>query len=298
MSMRTLLAGSLVCLALGSPTWAGDPPPGPGGPPETLTPKKASAMLKKEIASHLKFQKGELGSILKEVCGTIKEIENSLKDDSFSVDDLMDGAINEMGIFLSDVNNLHNTVVNQINFDAEQLLISLQDEAGIPDAFLQDSCNTLDKGLAKAQKATDAAVAKIRKKLKALNKKSQKKQDVALASCLASPDPVAIAPNPEEVAPAAFKDLKADAMISSSDGQICIAGQFSGEPGVSVDVTVTLGGEDFTLTAETDGCRWNVCFKDGEGLDAPLDRGNYIFEIREFDVDGTLDSICEGFGVP
>jgi hypothetical protein len=298
MSTRTLLAGSLFCLALIPNVVASDPPPGPGGPPETLTPKKASAMLKKTIAGHLKYQKGELGSILKEACGTIKEIESSLKDDSFSVDDLMDAAINEMGIFLSDVNNLHNTVVNQTNFDAEQLLISLQDEAGIPDAFLQDSCNTLDKGLGKAQKATDAAVAKIRKKLKALNKKSQKKQDVALTSCIESPDPVAIAPNPEEATPPAVKDLKADSMISSSDGQICLGGQFSGEPGISVDVTVTLGGEDFTLTAETDGCRWKACFKDGQGLDAPLDRGNYIFEIREFNVDGTQDSICEGFGVP
>ncbi len=269
-----------------------------GSSPPPLTAKKASGKLKKAIAGHLKYQKGEYSDIMEEFCEQVDLLTDILKEGAFKVDEVMEAMINEMGVALRDINDVHNDVVNQTNFDAEQLLVQLDSSQGFPDAFIMGECDTLDKGLAKAGKAAEIAVKKMRAKLKAFNKKAMKAAELATIGHVDTPDPVSIAPNPDHPAGPPVKDLKAGATFSSSEGNVCLTGTYSGDSGVSVDVTVMVGGMPFTLGATTSGCTWQVCFSDGSGLDAPLDPGNYSFEIREFDVDGTLDSICTSAGVP
>jgi hypothetical protein len=271
-----------------------------GSSPPPLTPQKASKELKKAINSHLKFQKKDTNELVKEFCQALSELEDGLNaDKGFAADDYLDAAINEMGLLLSEINDTANTVVNTINFDAEQLLIQLGSEkSSIPVAFLEGSCSHLDKALQKVRDTLDKATQKMRSKMKAFGKKAAKKQDLAMNSAVDSPEPVAIAPNPDEPAPAANKDLNAEASLSGSNGMLCLTGQYSGDPGVSISAEVTLNGMPFGQSATVSGCRWTVCFGRPGSSEGALPPGNYSIEVREFNVDGTLDTVTETFGVP
>ena len=269
------------------------------GSPPPLTPQKASKALQKAINSHLKFQKKDTNAKVKEFCVELAELEEGLNDDSgFAADDYLDAAINQMGLLLEEINTTANTVVNTINFDAEQLLIQLGTvESPLPAAFLEGACGSLDKALAKVADTLEKATKKLRAKMKAFAKKALKKQALEIASWAEAPEPVAIAPNPNEPPPPPVKDLKAMAGISGSNGMLCLNGQFSGDPGVSVSAEITLDGEPFGQAATVNGCTWSVCFGRPGSSEGALPPGNYSVEIREFNVDGTLDTIVETIGV-
>ena len=290
MTTRSVVTGLLALTLLAVPALQA----GSGSPPP-LTDKKASKQLQKEINSHLKFQRQETNRIVKDFCFAIDEFEDYLKDDSFEAECLVENLINEMGFQLGMLHENSTTVLNTINFDAEQLLIQVE---GIPDAFLEGACSSLDKAKDKVRDTLDKATDKMRAKMKSFAKKARKVQDLGVAAVFVPPEPVAIAPDPVAPPVPQVKDLKAEARMSASNGMLCISGTYSGDPGISVSAEITLNGKQYGQSATVDGCRWMVCFGREGSSEGPLPPGNYPIEVREFNVDGTQDTVTTTFGVP
>jgi len=290
---RVLLLSGLLLLGLCAPlVHAGTSPPPPSD-------KQAANALKKFAAGCIKFHNSELKSILHEFCTNLKELEGLLKDGEWPLEEIAPAVLIELDVALRSMADTTNqSVLDVIESEAENILGYLQNDGTFPKGFLEGDCNALDKAQDKINKQFSKAVKKAQKKLKSFAKKTMKSSGVEFMAHVEVPEPTTMSPNPNEPGPPKKKDLKVDSMASSSVGNLCVGGQYSGKAGVSVDITITVGGQTFTQLAEVVDCRFKACFSDGDGLDEPLPEGNYTIEVREFTVDGTVQTTETSFGVP
>jgi hypothetical protein len=290
---RILIVSGLLLLGLASPLVnAGDSPPPPSD-------KKAAATLKKFAAGCIKFHNSAMKDILHTFCDNLDELQDLLKAGEWPLEEIAPAVLIELDVALRGMADTTNkSVLDVIETEAQNILGYLENDGTFPKGFLEGDCNALDKAQDKINKQFSKAVGKAKKKLKAFAKKTKKAEGVEVIADVEVPEPTTISPNPNEPTPPKKKDLKVDSKASSSIGNLCVGGEYSGEPGVSVDVTITVGGQPFTVLAEVEDCRFKACFSDGDGLDAPLPEGNYTIEVREFTVDGTVQSTETSFGVP